>query len=61
MKVTDLHEEIRLRLQRLKAEDTNDTDVVILTKQQYNDLFWQLLHTQQSQRSIMQHLQWEQS
>mgnify|MGYP003634502021 CR=1 FL=1 len=50
MKVTDLHEEIRLRLQRLKAEDTNDTDVVILTKQQYNDLFWQLLHTQQSQR-----------
>lgn len=50
MKFSDLHEEIRLRLQRLRDKTTIQQDAVILTKQEYNDLFWQLIHTQQSQR-----------
>ncbi len=50
MTFCDLHEEIRLRLQRLRDEATIQQDAVILTKQEYNDLFWQLIHTQQSQR-----------
>ena len=49
MRGAELHEEIRRRLQGLSAPDTN-ADVVILTQQQYNNLFWQLLHTQRSQR-----------
>ncbi|KRS21581.1 hypothetical protein AAY72_07870 [Alishewanella sp. WH16-1] len=45
----DLHDEIRRRLLGLSVPDTN-ADVVILTQQQYNNLFWQLLHIQRSQR-----------
>ncbi|SNY58621.1 hypothetical protein SAMN06297280_3448 [Arsukibacterium tuosuense] len=50
MNIFELHEEIQLRLQRLNNQFFSDTEVVVLTQQQYNDLFWQLLHTQQSQR-----------
>ena len=39
MKFSDLHEEIRLRLQRLRDKTTIQQDAVILTKQEYNDLF----------------------
>lgn len=49
MMYAELHDEIRRRLRVLSVPDTN-ADVVILTQQQYNNLFWQLLHTQRSQR-----------
>lgn len=50
MMLSELHDEVRLRLLRLRDETAIQQDVLILTKQEYNDLFWQLLHTQQSQR-----------
>uniref|UniRef100_A0A486XTF7 Tyr recombinase domain-containing protein n=1 Tax=Rheinheimera sp. BAL341 TaxID=1708203 RepID=A0A486XTF7_9GAMM len=50
MNISELHQEIRQRLFRLRGEPVISNEVVILTKQEYSNLFWQLLHTQQSSR-----------